>query len=577
MAGMSSSPSSGADLLRRILRQHRTTLVFSALLLSCWTAGEALVPGVVGATIDTAIATPDAGRLALWLGALVLTFVMLSYGYRFGARISNVVVQKETHRLRTLVADRALDARGTITPRPAGEVAALASSDADVAAGVVRQFVFGVSAALGLLVCAGYLLLTQLWLGLLVLALVPLGLLALRLLTPTLTRRTGEHQEQVAAASASVADLLHGAPVLRGIGAEAEAARWFALRSQAAASAAIRAAGPAGRLDAFSTVVSGLVLAAVAGVGGWLVVEGRLSPGDLIGILGVTAFLATPISTLTALAEGWARSRASAQRLETFLREEPARRGTERPTPDPAAPLRLGWSPVAVAADERGATAAPASPDAPGTVRAAGGRFTAIVCADAGLPSRWDESFHAADGRATVSVAGAVWDAVDPTHAPAILQASPHTPHFFLGTVHHNVSHGEDVDPSVWDAAGSSELIAGWEQGQRHGLDEGGGNLSGGQRQRLALARALASPPVPRILVDPTTAVDSVTQARIAEGLLAWRRGRGCGDTLALFTSSPALAGAADDVAFVPHHGATIYGRHHDLMQRDDYREAVGR
>ncbi len=575
MRSMSSSPSPGAAMLREILRNNRAKLVASALFLSCWTAGEALVPAVVGGTIDSAIQRGDPASLAVWLGALVAVFVMLSYGYRFGARIGNGVTQQETHRLRTLVANRALDPRGSTRQRPAGEVASLASSDADVAGSSVRQVAHGISAVLGLAVCAAYLLLTDVWLGAVVLVLVPLGLLLLRALTPALTRRTSEHQATVARASASVADLLHGAPVLRGVGAEREAAAWFVGRSRAAAGAAVAAAGPAGRLDAFSVAVSGLILAAVAGVGGWRVLEGELSPGALIGVLGVTAFLSSPLVGLVALAEGWARSRSAAERLAEYLAEPALRTGSERPAADPGAELTLHWNPQVGAGSER--DAGPVPDPAPLSIRVAPEAFTAIVCADAGFPTRWGTSMHSADGRSAVDVGAVPLLEVDPEHGPRVLQIAPHQPHIFHGTVQHNVAADAEVHGLVWAAAGMQELVEAWPQGAQHPLDEGGANLSGGQRQRLVLARALAAPAVPRILVEPTTAVDSVTEAGIARGLSAWHAGPGRGSTLAVLTSSPVMADAADRVIFVGGNGEVSHGSHEAFMQRADYREAVGR
>ena len=66
------------------------------------------------------------------------------------------------------------------------------------------------------------------------------------------------------------------------------------------------------------------------------------------------------------------------------------------------------------------------------------------------------------------------------------------------------VANAEDV----YDA-----LPEGW-QGQ---LDERGRGLSGGQRQRVVLARALAADAPILVLVEPTSAVDAHTEARIAE------------------------------------------------------------
>jgi ABC-type multidrug transport system fused ATPase/permease subunit len=123
------------------------------------------------------------------------------------------------------------------------------------------------------------------------------------------------------------------------------------------------------------------------------------------------------------------------------------------------------------------------------------------------------------------------------------------------------VANAEDV----YDA-----LPGGW-QGL---LDERGRGLSGGQRQRVVLARALAVDAPIMILVEPTSAVDAHTEARIAERVAAVRRGR----TTVVTTVSPLWLHHADRVVLLQDGKATVEGTHEQLLDDSPaYRRVVAR
>jgi ABC-type phosphate transport system ATPase subunit len=140
------------------------------------------------------------------------------------------------------------------------------------------------------------------------------------------------------------------------------------------------------------------------------------------------------------------------------------------------------------------------------------------------------------------------------------------TPQVFAGTLR------EAVDPlgrltrleaelALHSAAAEDvfdALPGGW-QGE---LDERGRGLSGGQRQRLVLMRALAADPEVLVLVEPTSAVDAHTEARIAERLGPHRSGR----TTVVMTASPLLLHHADEVVLLEDGKATARGRHATLL-----------
>ena len=78
-------------------------------------------------------------------------------------------------------------------------------------------------------------------------------------------------------------------------------------------------------------------------------------------------------------------------------------------------------------------------------------------------------------------------------------------------------------------------------------LAEKARNLSGGQRQRVALARAVARRAPVLVLVEPTSALDSHTEALVARRLRAEREGL----TTVVVTASPLLLGRCDEVVLL--------------------------
>jgi putative ABC transport system ATP-binding protein len=77
------------------------------------------------------------------------------------------------------------------------------------------------------------------------------------------------------------------------------------------------------------------------------------------------------------------------------------------------------------------------------------------------------------------------------------------------------------------------------------------------------------------VLDHPTTAVDTVTEHRIAEGIRRLRHDTDSGSSTLVLTTSPALLALADRVIFVEKGRVVASGTHHDLVGLASYREAV--
>ncbi|WP_228282728.1 ABC transporter transmembrane domain-containing protein [Brevibacterium atlanticum] len=566
---MPTIPSSGSTLLRRAARRRLSLLIPGAITLSMWQVCEALVPVAIGIVVDRAIIPLSWPMLIVSIIGVGLLFTVLSLGYRFGSRFCNAAREHEAHALRVEITHAALTSANLPADRASGEVLSIASADADTAAMSFQQAGRGIASVLGMLTAAVFLLVADPVTGLVVLIAVPIGLIIVALPGRSVSAKAGAQLEAVARAGRSASDLMHGLRVIKAMGGEPWAIRRYRITSDEAATAGIATGERTGRLAGLGALVMSIVLAAVLIGAGLRLIEGQMSVGALIGILGMTAFLTEPMRALADIVGQFAQSHGAASRIATLLHDidaADATSATARPdgTDRPAPPtVTLDDSGLSV---RNWAVGAARSVD----FTTAFGGLTCIVTEQA------DPAAH---------LLGALGGHARGT-GPDRMIVSPHTVDLFEGTIRSNITMivgttDHPVTEDVLTASGTDELLGLVDGGLDHRIQELGGNLSGGQRQRVALARALDADPAVLVLHEPTTAVDAVTEARIAAGVTRLRRGSEATVTLIL-TSSPAFLAAADTVVYVPATGPVLVGGHHELLAAADgtaeaYRQAVTR
>lgn len=561
---MAEAPATGSRLIGRALWRQRSQLVWGYPLIVLWQLCETLVPVVIGLAIDRGVATGDLSDFAVALLLLGALFAVLSNAYRYGARFILRAHQEEAHLLRVSIAEHVLDPRGARTTMLPGETLSLATSDADNVSYVLRQLAFAVAAVISLLVVAVYVLQVDVVLGLLILIGVPVVVLIIQTVTPLVARRTGRQQESTAAASGMAGDLVQGLRALKGIGGEDVALRGYRRASLRARDDTIAVARSWGYLAGLTTGLSGLLLAAVALVAGTRALDGDITVGQLIALVGLTQFLAEPIGGLGEISAQFAASRASATRIVGFLQTPHLLDdGTAEPS-GPRPQLRLD-----------GVSAGPLRSL---TLETSDGELLGLVIDD---PAVSDVIVSLLAGNrqpdsGEVLLGGTPLRQVSIAARRRQVLVNPHHTEIFEGTLRSVVDPDEQLTDdqlaAVLTASAADDVVALHADGLEHAVRPGGLSLSGGQRQRLALARALAVRSPLLVLQDPTSAVDSVTEQAVAQGLHETRRGTG---STILITSSPALLQRAERVLLISRGLVVATGTHAELMTDPGYRSAV--
>jgi len=159
-------------------------------------------------------------------------------------------------------------------------------------------------------------------------------------------------------------------------------------------------------------------------------------------------------------------------------------------------------------------------------------------------------------------------------HAIGVISQDPF---LFSATVRENIMFGApDLDEAevkrIARLAQAHEFVERLPDGYDTIIGERGITLSGGQRQRLAIARALAVDPRVLILDDATASVDASTEARIRVGLREAMRNR----TTLIIAHRLSTIALADEIVVLEDGELIAHGTHDELLELSDlYREIV--
>jgi ABC-type multidrug transport system fused ATPase/permease subunit len=554
------SPETGSPFryLAWLARHQRWLLTLNALFGIGWMVSQALVWAAVGAAIDHGVENHDTGSLFKWVALVVALGAIQAVCGSLRHQLAVTNWMNATYRTIQVIGRHVASTGPALTDEiPAGDVVNTVAADAMRIGGSYDSFARFMGAIAAWIVVSLILLATSIQLGLIVLLGVPiLGSLTVPLMRP-LHRTQAAQREAAGRLAALGSDTVAGLRILRGVGGEEVFLDNYRAQSQLVRAAGTQIAAPQAGLESGQVLLPAVLTGLVTFLGARDVMNGSLQPGQLVAFFGYASFLTTPLRTAIEYIIQSTRAYVGAGKVLRILRVKPTVSEPENPVSWPLRLVRIEDRRSGVVV-ERGQLAAYVTntPDEATLIADRLGRFVADT-EDVLINGIAINSFSLVDLRAHVIV-------------------SEIEPRLFSGELRYELMpHGIVDDEAilrVLQATSSLDVLDALEDGLSTTVEERGRGFSGGQRQRLSLARAILANADVLIMVEPTSAVDTHTEGRIAARL---REVRGDQTTL-VATTSPLLLEKMD-VVFVVQEGRVVdQGTHAQLVERSSrYRQIV--
>ncbi|WP_405141649.1 ABC transporter ATP-binding protein/permease [Sphaerisporangium sp. NBC_01403] len=519
-----------------------------------WWLGQALVPSALGKAVDS-LTTRDTEGLVRWSAVLLGLGVVTAFGGVMRHRLAVFNWLAAAYRTVQVTARQATRLGATLPKLlSTGEVISVGNSDIAHIGNAMDILLRGIGSVVAIGAVTVILITTSPQLGLMVLLGVPLMALAVGPLLRPLHRRQHEQRDLQGDLATRASDIVAGLRVLRGIGGEQVFSDRYREESQRVRGAGVRVASMDAALEGAQLLLPGMLIAFVTWRGAHYAMDGTITVGQLVAFYGYALFLVGPLRTLTEAADKLTKGHVAARRVIRILSLDPEVQGA-------GTAVTAGGDLV----------------DAASGVTVRQGRFTALAGA---VP---EDAIAVADRLGHYVAAEATFGGVPLADLPLeevrrrILVAD-NGARLFSGRLRDQLdvtgSASEDALRRALRTACAEDVVEALPGGIESHVAEAGREFSGGQQQRLRLARALLADPEVLVLVEPTSAVDAHTEARIAERLGEARLGR----TTLVCTTSPLVLDRADTVIYMRDGRVRAEGSHRSLLATDpDYTATVTR
>ncbi|AEF83608.1 ABC-type multidrug/protein/lipid transport system, ATPase component [Treponema primitia ZAS-2] len=327
----------------------------------------------------------------------------------------------------------------------------------------------------------------------------------------------------------------------------------------------------------FITFLSGITTLILLLVGGGRVVEGLMSPGELVALFGYLQMLIWPLMGAGFMVNLIQRGAVSLGRVNAVLNTQPSIAPPsypKRPDPNLRGDTEIEIRNLSFAYKDK-----PVLENI--SLKVSRGSWVGILgrtgSGKSTLLKALTRMVDPPEG--TVFVRGVDVRDWDPEELRSLFGVTPQDSYLFSDSIKNNIGYGlEDAsDSRIQRSVELSALdrdLAGFTQGLDTLVGERGLTLSGGQKQRTAISRAVIMDTDFLILDDSLSAVDVETEKRVLRGLLEERERKlkGGGSSTAIIVSHRVSTLAYTDTVLVLDQGRiTESGSPRELISRGGF------